>query len=670
MKILLKRLFACCMAVCMVVTMCSVLFTVSAEDALADTVTVETVEYTRDPADLEPSVEVPVKVLAAKTGLKAVQVWLEVAEGLTATGVKLAATENLDKLTLTYADADDANVVLDSIEGYTSAVAPKVYENGQISVLVESDELIKTEFEIVITYTGEFTADSYTIAVADGTQAGYAKDQDLLDLTFVDGGITVVEGHVCTPGEVVIENQVNADCDTNGSYDEVVYCSVCGDELSREAKTTDALGHTEAEAVIENNVDATCTTAGSYDTVVYCTVCSEELSRVTTPVDALGHDYSYTDNGDGTHNATCANGCAGITNEAHTYTEGKCVCGAKEVTGPVVDTNLVFRDTSIAYGSSSLELSFRIRNTVLALYDNIEVVIIPQKYDTETLNIIANPTEIVTAKDDLAAAGSSNKTYVYKDAYLYELGLSIEYMMRAYDAEGNLVAVSETFTTSGAQIIKEIYAKQTANPKMQTLLTDTLIVGQEAINSMKIGLPDSDLAKAPSIIGDFDISAATQSYESYNTIDEFTSYNDDVSTDKSATHRVIKSVTIGKVPYPTYRVKDTAGVFDLDKFGFRVAYTQVDGAGTETEFDYTYTTANSNAISLVNGYVNFKYESIALQDSNQNITFEFTYDGAPLFTSVYSMETFLGANLTNANTGALMDALIKLGVSFRAYSAN
>ncbi|MBR6793636.1 MAG: hypothetical protein IKM48_04690, partial [Clostridia bacterium] len=135
-------------------------------------------------------------------------------------------------------------------------------------------------------------------------------------------------GH--TAAEAGIENNVAPTCTEAGSYDNVVYCSVCGEEISRETVTVDALGHTEevipgkaatcietgltdgvkcavcgeiitaqeeipalghigAEPVIENNVDPTCTTAGSYDNVVYCTVCGEEISRETVTVDALGH---------------------------------------------------------------------------------------------------------------------------------------------------------------------------------------------------------------------------------------------------------------------------------------------------------------------------------------------------------------------------------------------
>ena len=94
-------------------------------------------------------------------------------------------------------------------------------------------------------------------------------------------------GH--NPGEPVRENEVPATCSAEGSYDEVVYCQRCGEELSRETKTIVKTAHTPAEPVIENNVDPTCTEAGHYDSVVYCTECGEEISRETVTVPALGH---------------------------------------------------------------------------------------------------------------------------------------------------------------------------------------------------------------------------------------------------------------------------------------------------------------------------------------------------------------------------------------------
>ncbi len=95
--------------------------------------------------------------------------------------------------------------------------------------------------------------------------------------------------HEHTPGEAVKENFHDADCTTPGSYDSVVYCTTCNEELSRETVTIKAKGHTPGTAVQENFHDADCTHAGSYDSVVYCTTCSAEVSRETVTIKAKGH---------------------------------------------------------------------------------------------------------------------------------------------------------------------------------------------------------------------------------------------------------------------------------------------------------------------------------------------------------------------------------------------
>ena len=139
----------------------------------------------------------------------------------------------------------------------------------------------------------------------------------------------------------VIDEAVAPTCTETG-LTEGIHCSVCGEVLKAQ-ETVDALGHTEGEAVVENNVAPDCENAGSYDKVVYCTVCDAELSRETIVVDALGHDWGeveYTDNKDGTHTASrvCGNDGEHVDSEEpeeHQYVEGSCVCGATE---PVAGT--------------------------------------------------------------------------------------------------------------------------------------------------------------------------------------------------------------------------------------------------------------------------------------------------------------------------------------------
>ena len=45
-----------------------------------------------------------------------------------------------------------------------------------------------------------------------------------------------IEQHDCTPGDVLIENLLESTWDSVGRYDEVTYCTICGEELSRETK--------------------------------------------------------------------------------------------------------------------------------------------------------------------------------------------------------------------------------------------------------------------------------------------------------------------------------------------------------------------------------------------------------------------------------------------------
>lgn len=81
------------------------------------------------------------------------------------------------------------------------------------------------------------------------------------------------------PAEAVKENVVLPTHSEEGSYDLVVYCENCKEELSREKVTVPATGHVAGEPVKENEVAATANTNASYDEVVYCSVCGEEMSR-------------------------------------------------------------------------------------------------------------------------------------------------------------------------------------------------------------------------------------------------------------------------------------------------------------------------------------------------------------------------------------------------------
>lgn len=94
-----------------------------------------------------------------------------------------------------------------------------------------------------------------------------------------------------TKGTAKKENVVKSTCVKKGSYDSVVYCTVCKKELSRTAKTTDIIAHKEAKAKKENIKNATCTKDGSYNLVVRCVTCNKVLSKTSYKINKLGHSY-------------------------------------------------------------------------------------------------------------------------------------------------------------------------------------------------------------------------------------------------------------------------------------------------------------------------------------------------------------------------------------------
>ena len=90
---------------------------------------------------------------------------------------------------------------------------------------------------------------------------------------------------------------MTATCIDDGSYDEVIYCTVCKTEISRETKIIESelVDHTPGEAVVENETSATCTDEGSYEEVIYCTKCNAEISRETKTIGKLSHSYVLID---------------------------------------------------------------------------------------------------------------------------------------------------------------------------------------------------------------------------------------------------------------------------------------------------------------------------------------------------------------------------------------
>ena len=84
---------------------------------------------------------------------------------------------------------------------------------------------------------------------------------------------TPAKGH--SKGDAKKEKEAAATCISDGSYDEVIYCTVCKAEISRESKTTPAAGHSFGDWEIVK--EATCTAEGREERV--CSVCSAKEAK-------------------------------------------------------------------------------------------------------------------------------------------------------------------------------------------------------------------------------------------------------------------------------------------------------------------------------------------------------------------------------------------------------
>lgn len=151
----------------------------------------------------------------------------------------------------------------------------KPFVTLRFALLVEEDAVRSLSFEL-----GE--TEAFSLKLADMVPG---DDVDLEPVLRTVGASfeAFLGGH--NPGEPVKENEVKPTCEVAGGYDEVVYCTVCRKELSREHVDVPAAGHVPGDPVIENEVLPTATEPGGFDTVVYCTVCHKELSREHTVID-------------------------------------------------------------------------------------------------------------------------------------------------------------------------------------------------------------------------------------------------------------------------------------------------------------------------------------------------------------------------------------------------
>ncbi len=164
----------------------------------------------------------------------------------------------------------------ETIVNGTTATRTDALIGSEYVLLVTKDDLaedlLKNEN---LLYIDQKTAESSTVSF------DFVISEGVVDYTVKIFGVS----HSHTPTETIKENEITATCTATGSYDSVTYCSVCGEELSREIVITDMLEHTHSDWIIDR--ESTCSVEGSKH--IECTACEAIIK--TESMSKLPHEY-------------------------------------------------------------------------------------------------------------------------------------------------------------------------------------------------------------------------------------------------------------------------------------------------------------------------------------------------------------------------------------------
>ena len=208
--------------------------------------------------------------------------------GINCTAERVCSRDSSHKETETVTAAvtvtQHQSCILDELSTYTAS-----FKNAAFAA--QTQENVVTANKLGHAYAADFTEDKLPTCTEAGSESrhcsrcGAKTDETVIPAT----------GH--TNGPVTTENNVAATCTTDGSYDEVVRCTVCKAVIKRETKTIPATGH---KPVTDAAVAPTCTQTGLTEGK-HCSVCNTVLIPQTT-VEKLPHSW---DDGVDTKAPTC-----------------------------------------------------------------------------------------------------------------------------------------------------------------------------------------------------------------------------------------------------------------------------------------------------------------------------------------------------------------------------
>ena len=472
------------------------------------------------------------------------------------------------------------------------------------------------------------------------TEPGYTGD-----MVCIDCGIVITEGEVlpATGHTEVTDNAVAATCTTTG-LTEGSHCSVCGVVIVAQ-NVVPATGHTE---VTDAAVAPTCTetglTEGSHCSVCGVTIVAQEV------VAATGHSYTYTDNEDGTHTATCSV-CNGTVTEDHTFTNGTCVCDAAENHTIAVTIN----NTLSLEGATTL--NYFVAVTAMEGYDSFYLTVDRTIYNTTT-KTYENETRTLYARDDLYRG----TYYWFEYDNIAAMQLNDPMYATLHAVKDGVEYTTEPFEYRPMTYCYSIANRTTVDMKLRTTMANMILYCAAAQTYFNYNTENMATANwtsaldAIATIGDPEVSATKSSIVLEGQTAEIKTYTLDVS---------------GRVGINFYTLP-SSGV-DYKECELVCTYTDMNGAektvtipGSEWKY-YNSTYGYIATVNTMNAAEMRQMVSAVVYKDGVAISNTYSVSVEAYAVTIATNAANNPSNTTYANLNALMKAMINYGDAAKAY---
>ena len=421
-------------------------------------------------------------------------------------------------------------------------------------------------------------------------------------------------------------------CTANGV--KTFTCSNCGGSYTEAIPAT---GHT---AIIDAAVAPTCTNSGLTEGS-HCAVCGVIL-QAQDAVARLGHDYSYGDNGDGTHTGSCSR-CDKTVAKEHSFVDGACVCGAKEILPPILDETIkIYHTLDLA---SDISVTFAIPNSQLASYDSYYLECVLPEYEGNA--------QIGTSTVEIQPVVNGNYYYFTLT------GITAIRMGDMVDAVLHMTKGTQEYYSKTDNYSVATYAYAMLNSsndaKMLTLCADLLRYGAEAQTFKKY--------RTDSLV-DANMTEAHRSYLSNTDALTFTATDSNLGDLASPVIPWVgKTLDLGsKVGMKfVFNAKNYSG--DVSKLSMKVSYT---GSTGEVK---TVTLTGAEVYNAANGYYSFTFYGL-LASELRTVVDVAIYNGNTQLSETlrYSAETY-ATKTTGTALEPLSQALFAYSDSAKAFFA-